>query len=133
MPRVTDQQLALLREYASVAWNDPDAQERAEAIRALLVEVDQRRQEVSRWDVVCRLMAAVRASGGQTAFRQAHPMSPGYLSDALSGEAEFGPKILAAIGVRKRTVTVYELIDDEAEPLPAPRPIAAAAHEGVAP
>src|SRR5690349_946470 len=103
MPRASDHHLSLLREYTAVAWNDPDAQERADAMRALLAEVDEHRQrtqgEVSRWDVVCRLMAAIREAGGQKEFRQAHPMAAGYLSAALNGEEEIGPKILAAIGV----------------------------------
>lgn len=145
MARATDHHLALLREYASVAWNDPDAQERAEAIRALLAEVDDHRRrtqgELSYWDIVCRLNAAVKAAGGQTAFRLANAdpvtgkmMSAGHLCDELRGRGgEFGPTVLRALGVRKRTITVYEPIDREADPPPAARPVQAAQHEGVAP
>jgi hypothetical protein len=139
--RATDRHLALLREYASVAWNDPDAQDRAAAIRALLAEVDDHRRrtqgELSQKDVMCRLNAAVRAAGGQTAFRLAHAdpatgkmISASHLCEQMCA-AEFGPLVLRATGVRKRTITVYEPIDREADPLPAARPIQAADHEGV--
>lgn len=125
---LADDDLADLRTRVAAkadAANDPDVRDDALLLIAALDELAEHRRrqksQIDEYAISGRLRRAIAAAGGQAAFRRAHPMSQGLLSDALRGrEAVPGPTVLQAIGVRKRVVTVYEVVD-EAEAPPAPR------------
>lgn len=57
--------------------------------------------EITLIDVFIALRKACMAAGGQSAWAEAHAMSPAYVSDVLNGRREPGAKILAALGLRK--------------------------------
>lgn len=48
-----------------------------------------------------RLMHACAAVGGQRAWARMHGVAPSYVSSVVSGDAEPGPKILSALGLRR--------------------------------
>lgn len=50
-----------------------------------------------------RLRAAVEAAGGQRAFAEAHNLTPAYVNDVLHGRRALADRILAAIGVERKT------------------------------
>jgi hypothetical protein len=52
-------------------------------------------------DVFKRLRAACAAAGGQAAWAARHELSAAYVSEALNGTREPGPRILAALGLKK--------------------------------
>ena len=52
-------------------------------------------------DVFVQMRAACKAAGGQAAWSERHGISPAYVSDVLNSRREPGPKILAALGLRK--------------------------------
>ena len=56
-------------------------------------------------DGVIRLIRSrCKERGGQIYFATWADVSPAYLSDVLAGRREPGPKILAALGLSRRTV-----------------------------
>lgn len=117
--------------------NDPDSRDQAQALAAALDELAERRRrhrsEIDRYGISGRVRRAIAAAGSQAAFRRAHPpMSQGYLSDYLRGEDEPGPLILDAVGVRRRIITIYEVVGKEGTP-PAPTATTTPDHEGEAP
>jgi hypothetical protein len=47
------------------------------------------------------LRKACESSGGQTNWSLAHGISPQYVSDVLNARKDPGPKLLAALGLRR--------------------------------
>lgn len=62
-----------------------------------------------------RLARLVQDAGTQRAFGRAKGITEGHLSEAMSASEAPGGKILEAIGVRKKVVTIYEVVVPEAE------------------
>ena len=56
------------------------------------------------------LIAAVAEAGSQRKFAREHGLSTGYVSLILNGRRQPGPKLLAALGLRKRK-TEWETIE----------------------
>lgn len=52
-------------------------------------------------DVFVLIRSACREAGGQAAWAAANGMSAAYVSDVLNSRREPGPKVLAALGLRK--------------------------------
>lgn len=48
-----------------------------------------------------RLVHACAAVGGQRRWARMHSVSPSYVGAVVSGDAEPGPKILSALGLRR--------------------------------
>lgn len=59
--------------------------------------------EITLVDVFGLIRTACRAAGGQSAWAEANGMSAAYVSDVLNARREPGPRMLAAIGLRKIT------------------------------
>lgn len=57
-------------------------------------------------NVLTKLEMACKRAGSQLAWAKAHGISPAYLSSVLGYERHPGPKLLAALGLRK--VISYE-------------------------
>lgn len=128
-PPLTDHELVALRkrvEARADAANDPDIQDEAQALLTALDELEQhrrsRKSEIGPAGIFDRLNKAIDRAGGAPAFRRKHGISQGYLCDAQRDRDTPGPKILNAIGVRKRVITVYEVVD-ESEPEPPRAPV----------
>lgn len=47
--------------------------------------------------------------GSQAAFSYIYGVSPGYISDTLTGRREPGPALLAALGIRRVTSYQWEV------------------------
>lgn len=62
-------------------------------------------------EVMQRLRAAIEQAGGQNQFARAHGFTNGYISDVLHGKRALADRILASIGVVRKTV--YQLQDKE--------------------
>lgn len=54
------------------------------------------------------LLTAVAEAGSQRAFGEAHGMSAEYVRLVVVGKRPLGDRILAALGIEKRTVTTYK-------------------------
>ena len=61
---------------------------------------------LSKADLVKMLLQRAKRAGSQQALAEALGVTPAYLSDVLGGRREPGPKILAALGLRRRVVYV---------------------------
>ena len=62
-------------------------------------------------EVIERLKEAIEQAKGQNKFAKAHGFTNGYISDVLHGKRALADRVLASIGVVRKTV--YQLQDKE--------------------
>lgn len=65
-------------------------------------------------DVMDRLRKAIADAGGQRGFASAHGFTPGYINDVVRGKRALADRILAVIGVERKTV--YQVTYQEKNP-----------------
>jgi hypothetical protein len=74
-------------------------------------------------DVLGRLNAAIRTAGSESAFARKHGLTRQEVHEALKANRHPGPRLLAAVGVRKVVAVHYELtgpIGPAAQAVPEP-------------